>query len=108
VLGATIEKARRPFADEKNSAYHVLQSVAGHGWGASALARVDGFLEWILDRRGTTKEEREWRYAIVQRVAAHGDLSDDGVRDDIEGWLRQGPHYRRGVTGDMEVATMTA
>lgn len=104
---AVVERARRPFEDDKAAGFHLLQSVAGHGWGAAVLLAHRGFFEWIVDRRGTTKQEREWKYAIGQRIEQRGELTEL-QRDELREWLRQGPHYRRGVTGDMEVATMTA
>lgn len=107
LIRSTVGFARRPFEDEKAAGYHLLQSVASHSWGATALLEQSGFFDWVVNRAATTKEEREWKYSIVQRLEQRGELTDT-QRDELQGWLRQGPHFRRGITGDMEVATMTA
>ena len=37
LVGSVMRKARLPFGDESAAAYHFLQSVASHEWGASSL-----------------------------------------------------------------------
>ena len=60
----------------------------------------------MIDRRGTTKEEREWKFAIAQRLYKFGDMAA-AQRADIRDFLRQGPHYTRGVTGELEMEVET-
>ena len=102
----------QPFPDLRHATFHAVQTLARHPWGVKALFAYPGFLEFIVNRgTETTKEGKEWKYAIIESIVMGEKEYDNRARealgeaafDQRVAYLTEGVHYVRG-----ELATKIA
>eukprot|EP01027_Heterolobosea_sp_BB2_P016695 GEZU01023729.1.p1 GENE.GEZU01023729.1~~GEZU01023729.1.p1 ORF type:complete len:310 (-),score=109.72 GEZU01023729.1:65-994(-) len=59
------------FGEHRYAVFHAMKGLAHHEWGIKELVEYPGFVDWITDRETeTTKEGKEWKFVIVQRILA--------------------------------------
>ncbi|ELR19410.1 HEAT repeat domain containing protein [Acanthamoeba castellanii str. Neff] len=102
----------QPFPDLRHATFHAVQALARHPWGVKALFAYPGFLEFIVNRgTETTKEGKEWKYAIVESIVMGEKQYDNRAREtlgeaafnQLVTYLTEGVHYVQG-----ELATKIA
>ncbi|CAK1598913.1 unnamed protein product [Parnassius mnemosyne] len=82
-----------PFPDIKLAAYSLLDAVCQHLWGEELVARVAGFVEFLLDRSiNEPKEAKEAKYDIIKRLS-QSSVFDDNILTRFKTYVKEGPFY---------------
>ncbi|XP_013138971.1 PREDICTED: 26S proteasome non-ATPase regulatory subunit 5 [Papilio polytes] len=87
------EMVKNPFPDIKLAAFILLDAVCQHMWGEQEVARVAGFVEYLLDRSvSDTKETKEARYDIIKRLA-RSSAFESNILTRLQKYVEDGPFY---------------
>ncbi|CAH2071156.1 unnamed protein product, partial [Iphiclides podalirius] len=101
--GATetlFDMCKNPFPDIKLAGFNLLDAVCQHLWGEQEVARVAGFVEYLLDRTvSDSKEGKEAKYNIIKRLS-QSPAFDDNIQARLQQYIEEGPFY---IDGDMDV-----
>ncbi|XP_068631028.1 26S proteasome non-ATPase regulatory subunit 5 [Battus philenor] len=88
-----LEICKNPFPDIKLAAFDTLDAVCQHLWGEQDVARVAGFVEYLLDRSvNNTKEVKEAKYDIIKRLSQSAAF-EANVFMRLQTYVEEGPFY---------------
>ncbi|KAM3967186.1 26S proteasome non-ATPase regulatory subunit 5 [Aphomia sociella] len=95
------DTCKNPFADLRLAAFSLLDAACQHQWGEELVARVGGFIEYLLDRYvDYTKEAKEAKYDVIKKLANSPAFDEDTITR-IQTYVQEGPFYSENT---MEVA----
>ncbi|XP_026755476.2 26S proteasome non-ATPase regulatory subunit 5 isoform X2 [Galleria mellonella] len=95
------DTCKNPFSDIRLAAFNLLDAVCQHKWGEELVARVGGFIEYLLDRSvDYTNEAKEVKYNVIKKLASSAAFDEDTL-DRIQTYIQQGPFFSENI---MEVA----
>ncbi|CAH2267696.1 jg4726 [Pararge aegeria aegeria] len=87
------EICKNPFQDIQLAGLTLLDAVCQHQWGEEMVARVAGFMEYLLDRSVVlTKQSKEAKYDIIKRLS-QSSAFDNNIIMRLKTYVEQGPFY---------------
>ena len=103
---------RQPIPTTRHAVFDIMTGVASQptGWGLRLLWGFSGFREFILDRRTeTSKEGKEWKFAIIESTMQCDSKSIMGedFLEELQDYLRKGPFYAPRVEAEVDTGEMS-
>ncbi|XP_059046049.1 26S proteasome non-ATPase regulatory subunit 5 [Achroia grisella] len=84
---------KNPFSDIRLAAFNLLNAACQHQWGEELVARVGGFIEYLLDRSvDYTKAAKEAKYEVIKKLA-HSMAFDEDTLGRIQTYIQEGPFF---------------